>query len=184
MKKLGIKRAVEFIKMKTAIENETTEPELKHTPLSYFSQISENLLELLKETFSKKEELELTFTLTELQMNLALSEIEDMIQACPTLQSLNERGLIVLEVKIRLECLYIQLSFKPDLSFSEVMIKCKPQCYVLSFGFEDYHLMLSDKIKGEREFITQAGLNRKGFIRFFKEVEKYIITVQEDTRFA
>lgn len=184
MKKLGIKKAVEYINLKASIENEELEQDSKLTTLSYFCLVHEQLPDMFKQTFAQRDELELSFTLPELQMRLAAVEIENTITNFPVLKSFHDRKLITIETRDRIGNLYTELSFKPGLSVSGVKIRCKPQCYILSNGFEDYHLMLSDLIKGEREFITQGGLNRKGFNRFFREVENYLISLQNDTRFA
>lgn len=117
-------------------------------------------------------------------MSHPVAEIENTTVNFPVLKSFHDRKLITIEIRDRIGNLCTELSFKPGLSVSRIKIRCKPPCYILYNGFEDYHLVLSDLIKGEREFITQGGLNRKGFNRFIREVENYLTSLQNDTRFA
>lgn len=181
MRRIGLKRAIEFIELNKSIQNENIEPEFRHSSLSYFSSIHEKLTDMLSDCFSKKEKIELTFTIEELHMSLASAELESIIQNSPTLKSLYERNLVSIEAMSRLGCPYMEINFKPGLSVSEVKIRFKPQCYVLSTTIEEYHFMLSDEVNHKREFITESGFTRKSINRFSKEVENYLLSIMDNT---
>lgn len=183
MRKINIKNAKNYIALKTQILNDDLDPEAKHTPLSFFANNHEKIFDLLKDAFAKNTTFDINFTFDDLMMSLADDEINKSIQNSPFLNSLNERGLITTAVKKRIGHSYYEISFKEGLSFSNVRIRCRPECFILSANFEDYQLMIFDKLQDEDEFISQSGITRKGFSRFFRDVENHLTSIQEQTKF-
>lgn len=183
MKRINIKNAKSYIELKTQIINEDLDSEEKHSPLSYFANNHAVMFDLLKNAFAKDVPFQINFNFDDLMMSLADDEFNKAIQNSPLLKSLNERGLITTTVKKRIGHSYYEISFKEGLSFSNVKIRFRPECFILSANFEDYQLMIFDNSQDDDEFISQSGITRKGFSRFFRDVENHLSSIQEQTKF-